>query len=113
MYLYSPYEVYCNPLETESIIVKKSIQLDANHSLVVYKQHDEHIERRIITGPTVFMPGPQEWCVILKCNVYVTYILLDITHFCIIYTSYIVYTHNLCIMDIMYDVLYGFSSTTY
>ena len=75
MHLYRPYEIFCNPLEIESITVEKSIQLDANHSLVVYKQQDEHIERRIITGPTVFVPGPQEWYVIccIKCNV-----LLDV-----------------------------------
>ena len=72
LYLCSPYEVYCNPMEVESIVVKNSIQLDANHSLVVYKQHDEHIERRIITGPTVFVPGPQEWYV-MHCTCSMTY----------------------------------------
>ena len=50
-------------MEVESVTVKKSIPLDANHSLVVYKQHNEHIERKIVTGPTVFVPGPQEWYV--------------------------------------------------
>ena len=51
-------------MEVESIVVEKSIKLDANHSLIVYKQHDEHIERRIVSGPTVFVPGPQEWYVV-------------------------------------------------
>ncbi|XP_065916630.1 uncharacterized protein [Dysidea avara] len=56
-----PHELYLNPMEVESISVKQATQLDANHSLVVYKQHDEHIERRIVNGPTVFIPGPHEW----------------------------------------------------
>ena len=56
-----PHELYLNPLEVESITVRQATKLDANHSLVVYKQHDEHIERRIVNGPTVFIPGPHEW----------------------------------------------------
>jgi len=69
----SPYEIYLNPLEVESITVEESIQLDANHCLVVYKQHDEHIERRIVTGPTVFIPGPQEWYVTLNVSYLLRY----------------------------------------
>lgn len=56
-----PFEKFLNPLETESISVRNAIKLDANHSLVVYKQNEEHIERRIVSGPIVFVPGPQEW----------------------------------------------------
>ena len=47
----------------ESITVRNAIKLDANHTLVVYKQNEEHIERRIVSGPIVFVPGPQEWLV--------------------------------------------------
>ena len=43
--------------------MRSAIKLDANHSLVVYKQNEEHIERRIVSGPIVFVPGPQEWLV--------------------------------------------------
>ena len=54
---------FLNPLEVESITVRNAIKLDANHSLVVYKQNEGHIERRIVSGPIVFVPGPQEWLV--------------------------------------------------
>ncbi|XP_065916827.1 STE20-like serine/threonine-protein kinase isoform X2 [Dysidea avara] len=56
-----PHEAFLNPLEVESISVRNAIKLDANHTLVVYKQNEEHIERRIVSGPIVFVPGPQEW----------------------------------------------------
>ena len=65
-----PFEKFLNPLEVESISVRNAIKLDANHSLVVYKQNEEHIERRIVSGPIVFIPGPQEWSVIYILNCY-------------------------------------------
>ena len=60
-----PFEKFLNPLEVESIVVRNAIKLDANHSLVIYKQSEEHIERRIVSGPIVFVPGPQEWSVMV------------------------------------------------
>ena len=65
-----PFEKFLNPLEVESISVRSAIKLDANHSLVVYKQQDEHIERRIVSGPIVFVPGPQEWSVMYQLRCY-------------------------------------------
>jgi hypothetical protein len=41
--------------------VRDSIRLDANHLLVVYKQEEGHIERRVVEGPTVFIPSAHEW----------------------------------------------------
>ena len=51
-----------NPLEYQSIDVKPATKIDANHVLVVYKKmKDNHVERKIVEGPTVFMPEAEEW----------------------------------------------------
>ncbi|CAH1797641.1 unnamed protein product [Owenia fusiformis] len=57
-----PCEMYCNILEHEHIQTFKCDKIDANHSIVVYKKlKDNSVERRIIEGPTVFMPEAEEW----------------------------------------------------
>ena len=49
-------------LEYQSIDVKPATRIDANHVLVVYKKmKDNHVERKIVEGPTVFMPEAEEW----------------------------------------------------
>lgn len=53
--------MFHNRLEVEQIVVKNSITLDANHLLVVYKQEEGHIERRVVEGPAVFIPSAHEW----------------------------------------------------
>ncbi len=51
-----------NPLEYQTINVLPATKIDANHQLVVYKkQKDNSVERRIVEGPTVFMPEAEEW----------------------------------------------------
>ncbi len=50
-----------NRLELDSLLVKNSIKLDANHMIVVYKQLEGIIERRIVQGPTIFVPSAHEW----------------------------------------------------
>ena len=57
----SPREIFHNRLEMDSILVRDAIRLDANHLLVVYKQESGHIERRIVDGPTIFIPSAHEW----------------------------------------------------
>ena len=53
--------MFMNRLEMDSMSVKDSIKLDANHMIIVYKQLEGVIERRIIQGPTVFTPSAYEW----------------------------------------------------
>ena len=53
--------MFWNKLEIESISVRDCVKMDANHLLVVYRQEEGHIERRIIKGPTVFLPSAHEW----------------------------------------------------
>ena len=59
--MYSPKEMFHNRLEIESMVVKDAVKLDGNHVLVVYKQQDGNIERRIVEGPTIFIPSAHEW----------------------------------------------------
>ena len=53
--------MFKNRLELDSAYVQDTIKLDANHMLVVYKQLEGKIERRIVQGPTIFMPTAYEW----------------------------------------------------
>lgn len=53
--------LFLNRLEFDSVYVKDVVKLDANHMVVVYKQQEGHIDRRIVQGPTVFMPNAFEW----------------------------------------------------
>ena len=56
-----PREMFHNRLEVEYIAMKDAVKLDANHLLVVYKQESGHIERRVVDGPTIFIPSAHEW----------------------------------------------------
>ena len=53
--------MFMNRLEVDSIYVRNAIKLDANHLIIVYKQQEGHIERRIVQGPTIFVPDAHEW----------------------------------------------------
>lgn len=56
--------MFCNPLLFESIKVQEAKKIDANHMIVVYKRlKDSDVQRRIIQGPTVFVPEAEEWFV--------------------------------------------------
>ena len=44
-----------NRLEVDSVFVRNALKLDANHLVVVYKQQEGHIERRIVQGPMSLM----------------------------------------------------------
>ena len=65
-YLFRPLEKFHNKLEIETIQVVDAIKLDANHLIVVYKQQDDKIEKRIVRGPTIFVPNAHEWWVALN-----------------------------------------------
>ena len=58
---HSPAEMYVNRLEVDSVDVQNAIKLDANHMIIVYKQEEGKIERRIVQGPTIFVPNAHEW----------------------------------------------------
>ena len=50
-----------NRLEMDYVLLKDSIKIDSSHMVVVYKQLDGMIERRIVPGPTIFIPSAYEW----------------------------------------------------
>ena len=57
-----PCEVYFNPMLHENIQTLDALKLDANHLVVVYKRmKDTTVQRKIIQGPTVFVPEAEEW----------------------------------------------------
>ncbi|XP_069115144.1 uncharacterized protein [Argopecten irradians] len=57
-----PCEIFFNPLVYDSIEIKDATKIDANHLIVVYKRlKDNDVQRRIIQGPTVFVPEAEEW----------------------------------------------------
>ncbi|XP_064650600.1 uncharacterized protein LOC135502048 [Lineus longissimus] len=56
-----PCQVFHNTLEYDEIRVEPSIKLDANHMIVVYKKMKESVARRVVQGPTVFIPAAEEW----------------------------------------------------
>ncbi|XP_060083490.1 uncharacterized protein LOC132562749 [Ylistrum balloti] len=57
-----PCEVFHNTMMYDSIEIKDATKIDANHLIVVYKRlKDNDVQRRIIQGPTVFVPEAEEW----------------------------------------------------
>lgn len=53
--------MFVNRLEVDYVNVESAIKLDANHMIIVYKQEEGKIERRIVQGPTIFVPNAHEW----------------------------------------------------
>lgn len=57
-----PCYLFHNPYEVDSVRVHDAISLDASEVLVVYSRDKEGtVARRIIHGPTLYMPRPSEW----------------------------------------------------
>ena len=57
--------MFCNPLEVQDIEVSQAVKIDSSHMIVVYKQmKDGSVARRIVQGPTVFVPEAEEWWVL-------------------------------------------------
>lgn len=56
-----PKEIWFNPLEHQEIIVKKAFAIDANEAIVVYRREGEQVDRRVMRGPELYVPGSNEW----------------------------------------------------
>jgi len=52
---------WMDPVEHSAIGIADAIELDANEALVVYRQAGDKVDRRIVRGPKMFVPGSQEW----------------------------------------------------
>lgn len=53
--------MFHNPLELNSLEVKEAIRIDSQNVVVVYKNTGTDVIRRIVEGPTVFIPNADEW----------------------------------------------------
>jgi hypothetical protein len=60
---FRPVREWLNRLEHETIKVEKLLQLKSSQMIVVYSKDNKSnsVERRLIQGPCVFMPQPNEW----------------------------------------------------
>jgi len=56
-----PATVWRDPVEIESVEVRPMIEVDAHEALVVYRQEQGKVQRRVVRGPTLFMPTADEW----------------------------------------------------
>ena len=53
--------MFMNRFEVDRVLVKNALKIDANHLIVVYRQEEEQIQRRIVQGPTIYVPDAHEW----------------------------------------------------
>ncbi|MEN6373127.1 MAG: hypothetical protein ABFD64_14070 [Armatimonadota bacterium] len=60
-HLRGPVSVWFNPVLHESISVQKAFAIDANEAVVVYRQDDDHVDRRVVRGPDMYVPAANEW----------------------------------------------------
>lgn len=60
-HLPGPTAIWFDPVTHLAIEVESATKIDANEALVVYRQQETNVLRRIIRGPALFVPTPQEW----------------------------------------------------
>lgn len=56
-----PTSVWFNPLTHTRLALRTSTDLQGGEAVVVYRQQDDGVTRRIIHGPARFLAGPAEW----------------------------------------------------
>lgn len=57
-----PAEAWLDPVQHESVEVKRLIPLDANEAVVIYRRGEGGaVARRVMRGPAHYMPEPNEW----------------------------------------------------
>ena len=63
MHLAGPNEVWFDPRTHESVTREECLQIAAKEAVVVYSkdEQDGDISRRVVHGPTLFVPQPGEW----------------------------------------------------
>lgn len=60
-HLDGPCDIWLDSREHLSIAQEDALQLAAKEAVVVYCEQDEEVSRRIVYGPTTFIPQPGEW----------------------------------------------------
>jgi hypothetical protein len=73
-HLHGPAAVWFDPVVHESVEARQALVLDANEAVVIYAQEDaprdagarepapQRVTRRILRGPSLFMPAPTSGC---------------------------------------------------
>lgn len=56
-----PAAVWLDPVTHSTIEIKQAMSVSANEAIVVYRSHSAGVERRVVEGPAVFVPQPNEW----------------------------------------------------
>jgi hypothetical protein len=56
-----PADLWFDPRVHEQVTRQESLQLAAKEAVIVYTQAGEDVSRRIVYGPTLFVPAPGEW----------------------------------------------------
>jgi hypothetical protein len=56
-----PAAVWFDPIVHLEIKVEAATKIDANEALVVFQKDEQSVTRRIVRGPALFVPTPQEW----------------------------------------------------
>lgn len=56
-----PAAVWFDPVEHASIETKQAMSVSAHEAIVVYRNGESGVDRRVVDGPAVFVPQPNEW----------------------------------------------------
>jgi hypothetical protein len=56
-----PATCWFDPVDQIEIKVEAATKIDANEALIVYRQTENQVVRRVLRGPAVFVPTAQEW----------------------------------------------------
>ena len=56
-----PAAVWFDPIIHLEIKIEAATKIDANEALVVYQKNDQTVTRRVVRGPALFVPTPEEW----------------------------------------------------
>lgn len=60
-HLPGPCEQWFDPLLHCEMSVESAIELDAHECIIVYTKDEEEVRHRILEGPALFIPQPNEW----------------------------------------------------
>lgn len=56
-----PAAVWFDPIIHLEIKIEAATKIDANEALVVYQKNNQTVTRRVVRGPALFVPTPEEW----------------------------------------------------
>lgn len=60
-HLAGPTELWRDPLLHQTVAVEQALTLDANEAIVIYREDEGQVTHRILSGPAVHVPAPNEW----------------------------------------------------